>query len=34
MYEEPILARTQAATWLAYKAQVPRWLGLVRRGDA
>ena len=30
MYEEPILATTQAATWPVYKARVPRWFGLVR----
>ncbi len=28
MYEEPILAATQAATWSAYRARVPRWLRL------
>jgi protein-S-isoprenylcysteine O-methyltransferase Ste14 len=26
--EEPWLARTHAAEWLGYRAQVPRWLGL------
>jgi protein-S-isoprenylcysteine O-methyltransferase Ste14 len=27
MYEEPILARTFGADWLAYRARVPRWFG-------
>lgn len=30
MYEEPVLATTQAATWPLYKARVPRWFRLVR----
>jgi protein-S-isoprenylcysteine O-methyltransferase Ste14 len=30
--EEPWLARTHGESWVRYKAQVPRWLG-VRRGS-
>ena len=30
--EEPWLARTQGEKWLRYKAHVPRWLGVRRRG--
>ena len=26
-YEEPWLARTFAAQWLAYRSEVPRWIG-------
>lgn len=29
-YEEPWLARTFGAEWLAYRARVPRWVGRVR----
>lgn len=28
--EEPWLARTHGAEWVAYRASVPRWLGFVR----
>jgi protein-S-isoprenylcysteine O-methyltransferase Ste14 len=27
LHEEPFLARTQPAPWVAYSARVPRWLG-------
>jgi protein-S-isoprenylcysteine O-methyltransferase Ste14 len=29
--EEPWLARTHGATWAAYRAHVPRWLGIGSR---
>lgn len=30
--EEPWLARTHGDDWIRYRDQVPRWLGLARRG--